>query len=644
GPIGPGWSSRSTKYYIDGVDMISGMQYFRQGGKEIEDNSINSKIFQLFWVQKDSAGNVAMGAMSFSESSNIDSAFITNGILFPNEFLTKGYARSYIFEKNKSTDSVMNVSETVVTSAGTFNNCLKLSDTHYDSNGTAVFREFKYYAKGVGIVKQERTLPADQIHTDELTGYGTTLSPKLQEFPIATGPEHTFGGGGVFDGNKFLFGLVGDAVNKYNLGFQFVTSAGIQSGSRVSLGKNGSGLMVAFDGINYLMVWTDSLAMFSPNDIYSTGNIYGQFINTSGAFVGTTFTIASNVNRKFGQGLGGIIFKDTTYLVTYLKGGDHLDYLYGQRIGRSGNLLGSPIQISSHIAREQSIAFDGTNYLLAWCKVDHPAVDKDIYGQFVSSSGALVGSNFLIDGSQYASDNPVTMTFNGSRYLVLFHDQAADGKGWNMIGRFVTTAGTVAEKFMVVDSSKNPTYATAAFDGRNYLITWMESLGKMRVKGKYFDALGAPLTEAFTVFDTVGIKFPMGGVGGFGTGYFLLTATRLDTAMGNGDVVGMFLKTISTSVLKSKTVAPIETYSLSQNYPNPFNPTTVINYTLPNSGLVSLKVYDLLGREISTLVNEVQHQGDYSATFSGHNLSSGIYFYRLRVGSFIKTNKMVLIR
>jgi hypothetical protein len=55
-------------------------------------------------------------------------------------------------------------------------------------------------------------------------------------------------------------------------------------------------------------------------------------------------------------------------------------------------------------------------------------------------------------------------------------------------------------------------------------------------------------------------------------------------------------------------------------------------------------VYDLLGREISTIVNEVQHQGDYSASFNGHNLSSGIYFYTLRIGSFIKTNKMILMR
>jgi hypothetical protein len=643
GLVGSGWSQRTTTYSIEGIDIISGKQYFRERGKEIEDNFGGSKVFQAFWLRKDSVGNVTMGAMSMSGSSDIDSAILVTGVFFSNDFLTKGYARTYTQEKITYIDSVISVTETVVTSAGTFNNCLKISDTQYDSTGKAIFREYKYYANGVGIVKQERTLPANQTHTDELKSYGTTISPPLQEFPIATGPEHTFGGGGAFDGSNFLFALVGDAANKYTLGFQFITSDGAQSGSRISLGKVGSGPVVAFDGTNYLMVWTDTIPMFTSNNIYTTGTMYGQFISTTGSMVGTTFTIASGMNIRAG-GRTTISYKDTCYFITYLKGGDHTDYLYGQRIGRSGNIVGSPIQISSHYVREHDIAFDGTNYLLAWCKIDGQTIDHDIYGQLVNPTGTLIGNNFLIDGNQFPSDNPVTVSFNGSRYLVLFHDQLLYGKKWDIIGRFVTPAGIVAERFTAVDSSRNPMFAMATFDGRNYLLTWMENLGKLRVKGKFLDPFGIPVTDAFTVFDTVGYTMPFGGGSAFGKGYFVLTATRVDTNFGNGDVVGMFLKTISTSVQKKTTIASIETYSLSQNYPNPFNPTTVINYTLPNSGYVSLKIFDLLGREISTLVNEVQHQGDYSATFNAQNLSSGIYFYTLCAGNFIKTNKMILMR
>ncbi|MCU0373059.1 MAG: T9SS type A sorting domain-containing protein [Ignavibacteria bacterium] len=85
-------------------------------------------------------------------------------------------------------------------------------------------------------------------------------------------------------------------------------------------------------------------------------------------------------------------------------------------------------------------------------------------------------------------------------------------------------------------------------------------------------------------------------------------------------------------------------YSLSQNYPNPFNPVTKINFALPKSGLVTLKVYDMLGREVSTLVNEVKTAGSYTVNFNASNFSSGAYFYRLESNGFIDTKKMMVIK
>lgn len=85
-------------------------------------------------------------------------------------------------------------------------------------------------------------------------------------------------------------------------------------------------------------------------------------------------------------------------------------------------------------------------------------------------------------------------------------------------------------------------------------------------------------------------------------------------------------------------------FVLFQNYPNPFNPTTVINYQLPVSGQVALKVYDVLGKEIETLVDERQSAGNYSVTLDAGNLSSGVYYYRLQTAKETITRKMVLIR
>ncbi len=85
-------------------------------------------------------------------------------------------------------------------------------------------------------------------------------------------------------------------------------------------------------------------------------------------------------------------------------------------------------------------------------------------------------------------------------------------------------------------------------------------------------------------------------------------------------------------------------YSLSQNYPNPFNPLTVINYELASKNMVTIKVFDILGREVTTIVNEVKEAGRYNASFDASMLSSGVYFYQIKSGNYIDTKKMTLIK
>jgi len=87
-----------------------------------------------------------------------------------------------------------------------------------------------------------------------------------------------------------------------------------------------------------------------------------------------------------------------------------------------------------------------------------------------------------------------------------------------------------------------------------------------------------------------------------------------------------------------------EKFELSQNYPNPFNPSTKINYNLPDDGMVSIKIFDMSGKEVMSLVNEVKTAGYYSVSFNGSNLSSGNYFYRINAGEFSATKKMMLVK
>ena len=100
---------------------------------------------------------------------------------------------------------------------------------------------------------------------------------------------------------------------------------------------------------------------------------------------------------------------------------------------------------------------------------------------------------------------------------------------------------------------------------------------------------------------------------------------------------------IITAVSPIENTTPSE-YLLKQNYPNPFNPSTTISFSIPKTNFVTIKVYDVLGREVATLVNEEKSPGNYSVNFNASNLPSGVYFYRIQAGSYSVVKKMLMIK
>jgi|WetSurMetagenome_2_1015567.scaffolds.fasta_scaffold26181_2 photosystem II stability/assembly factor-like uncharacterized protein len=111
----------------------------------------------------------------------------------------------------------------------------------------------------------------------------------------------------------------------------------------------------------------------------------------------------------------------------------------------------------------------------------------------------------------------------------------------------------------------------------------------------------------------------------------------------NGNVYKTTTGGIPTDVDEIDFLVP-DQYSLSQNFPNPFNPSTTISYQLPINNKVTLKIYDILGNEIATLVNDEKVADNYEVAFNAKHLSSGVYFYQLKAGEFISTKKMILIK
>jgi hypothetical protein len=118
---------------------------------------------------------------------------------------------------------------------------------------------------------------------------------------------------------------------------------------------------------------------------------------------------------------------------------------------------------------------------------------------------------------------------------------------------------------------------------------------------------------------------------------FSAVQSGLDSALGR------YNGTLITEIKENKSFS-LSSYKLNQNFPNPFNPSTIISFSIPVQEKVSLKVYNILGMEVSTLLNEVRTSGNYSIHFDAKNFPSGIYFYELKTGNFRDVKKMTILK
>jgi hypothetical protein len=141
-------------------------------------------------------------------------------------------------------------------------------------------------------------------------------------------------------------------------------------------------------------------------------------------------------------------------------------------------------------------------------------------------------------------------------------------------------------------------------------------------------------TVVVSVFQDPRYYVGSGGAGASDFGFKRVLKNALAFLKTNGGTI--------TSVTPTSTIA--DKYSLSQNYPNPFNPTTKISFSIPTNGFVTMKIFDVAGKEVMTLVNKSMTVGSYTVDFNGAVLSSGVYFYRLESGNFVETKKMMLVK
>lgn len=441
-----------------------------------------------------------------------------------------------------------------------------------------------------------------------------------QEFPIATGGDTTFALGGSFDGTKYLIAIKGDNQSINNATAQFVSTTGDLIGSRISIGSMVSnqsmGINAAFDGTNFLIVWYDNF-----------GNVVGQFLSPNGNNVGTQITIATNVSLSAESAL--LSYNAGSYFVCYLKGFNNQTHLWGRKISPNGT-LGNDFQISNNYTREASISFDGTKYLVAY--VENTTLPKnDIYARFVSASGSLIGNEITVASGNYQRDNPISLAFDGTNFLLAYHEQEPSAQQWFLYGKFIDTNGNLLNSINICDSSLHPFLPMVSFGNNNYLITWTELINGT-LMGQWYSVMGTPNGSPFVLFDTLNNKIPFGATV-FANNTFFAITTRLDNDFTNGDVYGKFLS--STTGL----VDDIKQLNKALIYPNPASDIVTLNIENTNNSDLTMIIYNLIGAIVKTeKLNQNQRQINIG------DLSNGIYMIEIRSKEFKGKQKLIIHR
>ncbi|MFA5033217.1 MAG: T9SS type A sorting domain-containing protein [bacterium] len=455
----------------------------------------------------------------------------------------------------------------------------------------------------------------------------------------------------------------------------------------------------AFDGINYFTVWEDYRNDLCPN-------IYGARISGNNTILdpqGIRISTASYSQRN-----PSVAFDGTNYFVVWEGKQYGTDYyhIYGTRVTPTGKVLdslGISISDDSTWQTGTSVAFDGVNYLVVWGSWRGAA---NICGARVNPSGTVLDTeeihiSTLPDSFFYAWCilSPPSIAFNGTNYLVVYSIQ----DNWSASAVY---ANRVNPEGVALDSNAihitpirkqyvfNPKVSS---DSANYFVVWED------YRSFYLDIYGTRVDNSGIVLDTGGLPISTASynqrtpsINFDGTHYFVLWDDYRNECIDNPDIYGSRVNTsgkvvdsfaVSTQIGNQNTpsvvkgadnqllitysgfvptinnrpantmriwgkfysVVGTEEQSYKQAYslnifPNPVIRKTTINYQLANKTLISLKLYDLTGRCVKTLVNGEQIPGYYKAELNSKDYPTGIYFAKFKAGNYKETKKLILMK
>jgi len=362
-----------------------------------------------------------------------------------------------------------------------------------------------------------------------MTGGPNGLSnASVPEFDILTTPNDDRGFGAATDGNSimaaFTTGNLGPG-NVFGIVRTYVISPSGTLGQQTSTGRVGLTPMVAFDGTNYLLAWSDyNSAPLGPT------NIFGQFVDPSGQKVGDMFRITTEGQVVI---LSGLAYGNGHYMLTYLRfnTGPGIVGLYGRFVSTAG-VPSARFLITNPAATGalNNVATDGTNFLVVW---NSGANFESVKARLVDGTSGAIGQVATLNSSPAPSSQSVSVAFSGSNYMVTWSDSIGLHES-NVYGRLVDQSGlATGPRISIAGGPGQQLGGLVSVINGNFLSTWLDlqpDPANSTVKGRFFSSDGTALGTIHTYFttDPATGKLPIAaGPIGVGTDAFYLIGRAL---------------------------------------------------------------------------------------------------------------------
>jgi Secretion system C-terminal sorting domain len=503
--------------------------------------------------------------------------------------------------------------------------------------------------------------------------------PYNEEFQVNTYREEDQVGGticGLTNGG-FVICWVSDEQDGSMFGIfaQMYNENGLKTGAEFQVNSitNGYQVNVSVSGLEeggFVACWDDWQL---ESSIFS---IYGQIYDKNGVKIGNEWQLNIDDNlRDFYPNVVGT--KDGGFMVCWKREelySSSNDRVYTQIFDKSGDKVGNELLVNSYsnflVGPPCISELSNIGFIICWRGYIPNGSSSDIYAQLFDENAIKVGTEFVVN--TYTNDaqrRPFILELSNDGFIICWDSDEQDGSDRGIFGKYFLNEPINHNLFEL--NLKYPELDATLFS-INPLFKWSKTT-EQHINFPWELTYDLYLDKAISFINPIIYKsildttFQIEPLLPDQTYYWkVLAKNYYGDSLWSSDVNGFYIDQNATDVIEIKSSIP-DKFELFQNYPNPFNPTTTISYTIPQSSVmlnlfqhlnnselpkqvrddnvnVTLKVYDVLGREIKTLVNKSQLPGNYEITFDATEYPSGIYYYKLVAGDFVETKKMLLLK